>query len=444
MRVCVIGGGLAGAECALKLSDLGVFVDVFEMRPNVSTEAHRTDYFAELVCSNSFKSVESHTPHGILKKEMSILGSNLLKIAERCRIPGGKALTVDRCEFSKAVTELVGHRPNIRVIREEVKNLGQVLDRYDFVCVATGPLTSNSLSEDLKNRFGEEFLSFYDAASPIVAGDSIKYELGFWGSRYSDQEDYFNIPLDKDMYYKFVEELRISSIYEPHLESEKKVRTFNGCRPIEDIAREGVESLRFSQFSPKGLKTKAFAVIQLRPENLFNSAFSLVGFQTRLRRQEQEKLLRMLPALSDCEILRYGFMHRNTYINSPRLLNTNLSFRRDRRIFFAGQITGVEGYVESMATGLFTAYVIASGGHCKPLPNNSMIGSLVHYVSNYRGDDFQPMNANFGLIEVYMDNQVKDKRQKRIFVGELCIQAITDWLKDYSESSRVYLDLGVC
>lgn len=433
-RIAVVGGGLAGSECALKLAQLGASVRLIEMRPKVKTEAHKTGDFAELVCSNSLKSVERHAPHGILKQEMTILGSNILQVAQECAIPGGKALVVNRDLFSRMITERIRSSPKIEVVVDEVVSLSDLAE-FDKVCIATGPLTSDRLSREISGLIGSEFLSFYDAASPIISGSEIDYSKGFWGSRNSEDQSYFNIPLSKERYYEIINLLCNGDVYEPHIESEKKIRTFNGCRPIEDIAREGIESLRFAQFSPKGLSKDAYAVIQLRKEDNLNSAFSIVGFQTRLRRKYQEQVIRMIPGLEKVEILRYGFMHRNTYINSPRSLDYRLRCKFNPKIFFAGQITGVEGYVESAATGLYAAYCMFFD-NLPPLPSETMLGALVRYVTSYSGKDFQPINANFGLILDYELLPIRDKLKKKLFIADRSREMILHWLDSIPDNPR--------
>lgn len=432
LQIAVIGAGLAGSECALKLAELGAKVCLIEMRPDVQTEAHKTPFCAELVCSNSFKSMDRHAPHGILKAEMEIMGSNILRIAHESAIPGGKALVVDRNKFAQRVTERIKSSPNIQLITREIVSFEE-LNQFDKVCVATGPLTSQRFAEEISALLGERFLSFYDAASPIVSGSEVEFSYGFWGSRNSEDKSYFNIPLTKEKYYEIVEVLRTGEVYEPHIECERNIKTFNGCRPIEDIAREGPESLRFAQFSPKGLCKDAYAVIQLRKEDNLNSAFSLVGFQTRLRRQYQDLVIRKIPGLEKVEILRYGFMHRNTYINSPKVLDWRLRSRANPRIHFAGQITGVEGYVESAASGLFAAYSIFFDD-LPSLPVETMLGALISYVTTYSGKDFQPMNVNFGLIYDYSQIPIKDKLKKKLFVSERAITKMREWLNSLQSS----------
>ena len=444
--VAVIGGGLAGVECAMRLNRFGFSVTLFEMKPQVMSKAHKSEFFAELVCSNSFKSTESHTAPGILKEEMKVLDSVILVCAEMAKIPGGKALVVNREEFSRVVTEKV-ESAGLRVIRQPVSSLEELSD-FDFKVICTGPLTWKPLELELQKFFGSDWLSFFDAVSPIIDGSSIDFSQGFWGGRYSDQNDYFNIPLSREEYYKFVEMIRKAEKFEPVLDEEKDYKTFNGCQPIEDIAAKGVESLRFAQFSPKGLSQDAYAVIQLRKEDLAGNAFSLVGFQTRLKHPEQKKLLQSLPALKNCEILRYGVMHRNTYLKSPQLLNKDLSAKKDPTLFFAGQITGVEGYLESAASGLYVAYQLAArvSGFKDPVPENSILGGLIKYVTEYTGKDFQPMNANFGLLDcgkILETEKIKDKRQQRLVLSKICVQNIQNWKNSFEKHFNDFLKLGV-
>jgi len=445
LNIAVVGGGLAGVECAMCLHRFGFSVTLFEMKPKVMSKAHKSELFAELVCSNSFKSLEFHTAPGILKEEMKVLGSVILGCAERAKIPGGKALVVNRDEFSRVVTETV-ESAGLRVIRQPVGSIEE-LSNFDFKVICTGPLTWKPLELELQKFFGSDWLSFFDAVSPIIDGSSIDFSQGFWGGRYSDQNDYFNIPLTREQYYEFVEMMLKAEKFEPVLDEEKDYKTFNGCQPIEDIAAKGVESLRFGQFSPKGLSKDAYAVIQLRKEDLAGNAFSLVGFQTRLKHPEQKKLLQSLPALKNCEILRYGVMHRNTYLKSPQLLNKDLSAKKYPTLFFAGQITGVEGYLESAASGLYVAYQIAArvSGFEDPFPENSILGGLIKYVTGYTGRDFQPMNANFSLVDcakMLEAKKVKDKRQQRLILRDVCVQNIQSWKNSFEKHFSEFLELS--
>lgn len=399
--VKVIGGGLAGVEAAYKLSRFGFKVILYEQRPLVNNGIHRTDLLAELVCSNSLKSQELADASGLLKLELSILGSIVVQIANRYKIPAGKALAVEREPFSRKITDIILQDPNIELIRKEIKKLPE-----GPIIIATGPLTSGDLSEELKGLLGKEFLYYYDAVAPIISADSIDYSKAFWDSRYTGKDDYLNLPLTEEEYDIFYEALTKADQAD-WKHPEEDIRYFEGCLPIEELARRGKKTLLFGPMSPKGLKKApkgTYAVIQLRRENLPTDAFSIVGFQTRLRWQDQKKVLSLIPALRNVEFIRYGVMHRNTYILSPLLLEPTLKLKtspEDNPIFFAGQITGTEGYIEAAAGGIIAAINLANLlRKKKPFipPKTTAIGSLLRYVSSTEPKSFVPMSANFGLI----------------------------------------------
>ncbi len=416
-RVIVIGGGLAGSEAVYQLAKRGINVILYEMRGLKKTPVHKTDKLGELVCSNSLKSTDIYNANGLLKYELKLLDSLILKAGEYSRIDNSKALVVDREIFSDYITRAIESFENVKIIREEVEEI----PRDEIVIVATGPLTSEKLSEDIKKLTGEEYLSFYDAVSPIVDGETLNYEKLFWADRYSDEGNYLNAPLTKEEYEVFVNELVKAQKVELH-EFEKDIKFFEGCLPIEEMARRGLETLRYGPMNPKGLidpktKKEPYAVVQLRPENKDKTAFSLVGFQTQMKWEEQKRVFRLIPGLENAEFLRYGVIHRNTFIKSPIILKETLQMKNYENIFFAGQITGVEGYMPSTATGLIAginAYRLIKG--LKPIypSRHTMIGALLYYITHENPKFFQPMNANFGLF-VDIPSHLKGKEKKRIY-----------------------------
>ncbi len=427
-RVIIIGGGLAGSEAALQLAERGIKVALYEQRPLHMTPAHKTDSFAELVCSNSLKSTEETNAHGLLKKELNILGSILLKIAEKHRISHGKALVVDRAGFSKEVTKEIESHPNIEVRREKVDKIPEKRP----VIVASGPLTEGKLAENLKMLIGEEFLHFYDAISPIVDADSLNMDVLYFKDRHNiDNEAYLNAPMTEKEYERFYEFIINAESFNSH--EFDKVPYFEGCLPIEEMAKRGKLTLVFGPLSPKGLlnpKTgkMPFAVVQLRAENMERTMYSLVGFQTRLKRSEQEKLIKLIPGLENAKILRYGQIHRNTFINAPGIITPDLNLKKYPSIFIAGQLSGTEGYVEAIMGGLIAAinvYNLIRGKKIIPPPRHSMIGALLSYISEGNGGVFQPMNANMGLL-TDIPKGIKGKN-RRIFKKERAIKEIIEW-----------------
>ncbi|MEN6473282.1 MAG: methylenetetrahydrofolate--tRNA-(uracil(54)-C(5))-methyltransferase (FADH(2)-oxidizing) TrmFO [Syntrophaceae bacterium] len=399
--VHVIGAGLAGVEAAYRLSQCGVDVHLFEMRPVRMTPAHTTDKLAELVCSNSLKGTDPLTAHGLLKKELSQLDSLVLKNAFQTRVPAGKALAVDREAFAARITADIAQHPRIRLIRKEVTQI----DLSVPTIIATGPLTSEALASEIAELTGQQGLSFYDAIAPIIDSHSIDYDKAFFGSRWaSDDTDYLNCPLDKEAYSAFINALLAADTVTPH--AFEDARFFEGCLPIEIMARRGPESLRFGPMRPVGLSDprtggRPHAVVQLRRENLKGEAYNLVGFQTRLTQSDQSKVLRLIPALAQAQFLRYGSIHRNTFIDAPRLLAPDLSLKAHRNIVLAGQLAGVEGYMESTAMGIMAAYSIMAyrcGKPFTPPPPETAIGALIHHITDAAVRSFQPMNINFGII----------------------------------------------
>jgi len=420
MTVTVVGGGLAGCEAAWALAARAVEVTLMEMRPVRRTPAHQTDQLAELVCSNSFKSLEPTNAHGLLKAEMRRLGSLILEAADEARVPGGAALAVDRQAFAQAVHTRVTAHPRITVVREEAIALPSP------AVIATGPLTSDALSAAIAARLDRGALAFYDAIAPIVAADSLDPERLFRASRYGKGggDDYLNVPLREAEYDAFLAALTAADPYIPH-HAFDEVPYFEGCLPIEEMARRGRDVLRFGPLKPVGLtdprtgKTP-FAVVQLRQEDRAGQMWNLVGFQTRLRIPDQQRVLRLLPGLEQAEFLRYGSIHRNAYVNAPATLTPHLALRDDPRVLFAGQLTGVEGYTESAATGLVAGINLArllAGAQPAVPPPTTMLGGLYRYLRDADPAHFQPMNANFGLLDP-LDPMPRDKAQRRSWLVE--------------------------
>ncbi len=393
-KVIIIGGGLSGSECAYQLSRAGYFVELFEMRPRKMTEIHKTPFLAELVCSNSLKNADPKSASGILKEELKKENSLLIDCAYKTQVPAGKALAVDRIKFSKLVTETLEKEKNIKIIRKEVKKIPD-----GIVGIASGPLTSKSLEEKISNYVNFD-LYFYDAISPIVLKDSIDLSKMFWASRYGEGNDYLNLPLTKEEYYKFVDKLVNAETVKPH-NFEKEI-FFEGCLPIEQMARRGPETLAFGPLRPVGLKTNSYAVIQMRKEDLEGKFLNLVGFQTRLKFSEQKRILSSLPGFENVKIVRYGQVHRNTYINSPTHLSSDFSLRKKPNIFLMGQITGVEGYVECIATGLLCSKSIICRLKGEPffLPaKGTALRAIIDYLTKSNPKNFQPSNINFQILK---------------------------------------------
>lgn len=416
MRATVVGGGLAGAEAAWALAERGVQVTLCEMRPMVRTAAHQTDRLAELVCSNSFKSTELSNAHGLLKAELRALGSLLLSCADRARVPAGAALAVDRDLFSTEVHARVSAHPNVLVERREVTELPSP------GIVATGPLTSDALARAITTRLGGRALAFYDAIAPIVSVESLDLDRVYARSRYGkgDGDDYLNAPFDRVGYEAFIDALAAGDQFSGH--DFDQVPYFEGCLPVEEMARRGRETLRFGPMKPVGLAdprtgSEPHAVVQLRREDRAGQMWNLVGFQTRLRIPEQQRVFRTIPGLERAEFLRYGSIHRNSYLNSPGVLGPALTARDDDTLFFAGQFTGVEGYTESIATGLLAGINLARrlrGLSATIPPPTTMLGALYRYLREADPAHFQPMNANFGLLDPLDGKVRKDDRKPRL------------------------------
>lgn len=400
--VTVIGLGLAGSEAAFQLAERGIRVTAWEMRPTANTAAHRTSQCAELVCSNSFRSDEISTGPGLLKAELRAAGSLVMRVAERCRIPAGAAFAVDRERFSGGVTAAIASHPNIEIRRGEIQDLE--FPGPGPVAVATGPLTSDRLFEAIQKKVGSKACSFFDAIAPRVMAESIDYSKGFWASRYGkgDGSDYFNCPMNEEEYLAFWDALKNAGTVKPHVAGEEKIRFFEGCLPVEEMARRGEGTLRHGPMKPVGLPGGAHAVVQLRKDNREGTILGMVGFQTCLTYPEQKRVLRMIPALRDAAFAQLGSIHLNRYVHAPSCLDDTLRLRLAPHIFFAGQICGVEGYIESCATGLAAAFQIArveAGLAPIAFPPETAIGALCRYISDpERALNFQPQNINFGIL----------------------------------------------
>jgi methylenetetrahydrofolate--tRNA-(uracil-5-)-methyltransferase len=431
-RVTIVGGGFAGVEAAWAAARLGVPVRLYEMRPKRNTPAHKTGWLAELVCSNSFKSMLPTTPSGQLKWEMERLGSLVIPTAREFAVPAGEALAVDREAFAKAITARIELHPLIEVVREEVATIPP--DRP--LIIATGPLTSDALAGEIARLTGKQHLYFYDAVSPIVDASTIDYEKVFLGSRREKGDPaYINCPFTKDEYERFWE--AIASAECAPLHEFEEPRFFEGCTPLEELAARGKDTLRFGPLKPVGLidprtGKRPYAVLQLRPENSERTLYSLVACQTRMKWGEQKRVFRLVPGLENAEFVRYGVVHRNTYLDSPRLLQRTLQFCDDGKLLFAGQLVGVEGYIESAASGILAglnAARIALGKPAVAPPRETVIGSLLHYISAYPHPDFPPMNANWGLLPDPEDAP-KDRDQRR----QLKLQRARDTMERFAQA----------
>jgi methylenetetrahydrofolate--tRNA-(uracil-5-)-methyltransferase len=428
--VIVIGGGLAGSEAALFLASKGIKVRLYEMRPVKNTEAHETDLLGELVCSNSLKSESLDTANGLLKAELLLLNSTLIDIAHKTRVPSGSALSVDRLNFASRITEMIENNPNIMVIREEISEVD-----FDIpTIIATGPLTSSKMAEKLKNLFDAK-LYFYDAISPIVDAETIDYEKCFFKSRYDKGEaDYLNCPMDKDEFYKFYNELINAEKVE--FKDFEKGAVFERCMPIEEMARRGEKTLTFGPMRPVGLRhpetgKEYYAVVQLRKENKEGTAYNIVGFQTKMKIGEQKRVFRMIPGLENAEFLRYGSIHRNTYVRSPGKLNHNYRYLESDFLYIAGQLSGVEGYVESIASGLNAAidlYLNLKGKKELNLPEDTAMRALGNYVSTEKDGEFSPSNFHFGMLSP-LEKKIRDKKLKKTLMSQRALDNLLKYVK---------------
>ena len=441
--ITIIGGGLAGSEAAYQIAKRGIKVKLYEMKPDKFTEAHSNKNLAEIVCSNSFKSNLHTNACGLLKEELRKLDSLLIRIADETQIPAGQALAVDRELFSQMVTEELEKNPLIEIIHQEVTEIEKIAEK-GIVIIATGPLTSEGLSKEISKITGEDKLHFYDAAAPIVTKESIDFNIAFFGNRYEQEKgkdetiddwkerlhkqeaSYINLPMNKDEYEKFVEELINAEVITLH-EFEKR-EIFEGCMPVEVMAKRGKDTLRYGPLKPVGFDDprtgkRPYAVIQLRQDNELGTIYNIVGFQTNLKYGEQKRIFGMIPGLQNAEFVKYGVMHRNTYINSTKLLDNTYNFKDNKNIYFAGQITGVEGYVESISSGMVSALnAVAQIKNESRIEfsNLTMIGALAKYIST-ANDKFQPMNANFGIIPE-LPKRIKDKKIKYGMLADRAIE----------------------
>lgn len=429
--ITIIGGGLAGCEAAWQAARRGVAVLLYEMKPQRYSPAHVSPHLAELVCSNSFRSNSLGNAVGLLKEEMRRLHSLIMAVAEETRVPAGDALAVDRESFAQRITARLEENPSIKILREEILQFPE----KGLVIVASGPLTSPALAESMKRLTGEEYLYFYDAIAPIVDGESLNQDIIFRASRYGEGNDYLNCPLTQEDYYRFVDEL-LRGEKVPYRDFERG-QHFEGCLPIEEMADRGIETLAYGPMKPVGLKDPRtgkvpYAVVQLRQEDGQGAAYNLVGFQTKLKWKEQERIFRMIPGMEKAVFLRLGSLHRNTFIHSPTLLQKTLQFKKDPRFFFAGQITGVEGYVESTAMGLLAginASCLVQGEPPVFPPETTAIGGLLGYISNPEVKEFQPMKVNFGLLPPLPERlRGKDKRKA---LSERALADLEKWIHSF-------------
>ena len=424
MKIRVIGGGLAGSEAAYYLANKGVKVILQEMRPSKKALAHHSDKFGELVCSNSLKSKDICNAAGLLKEEMKQYGSLIMEAALNSEVGAGQALAVDREQFQEYITQKLINHPNIEVVREEATSIND--DEITIVC--SGPLTSDTFSEYLKNYLGNDYYYFYDAAAPLLLKDGIDFDIAYYKSRYDKGDaDYINLPFTKEEFFAFYNELVNATRVELH-SFEKEIH-FESCMPIEVMAKRGFKTLTFGPLKPVGLErpdgTRPFAVVQLRQDNVNGDMYNMVGFQTNLTFKEQERVFKLIPGLKNAQFVRYGVMHRNTYINSPKLLSVNLNLHEHKNVFFAGQLIGVEGYVESAASGIIAginAYRYMNGLELNPLPKETVLGALLNYVSSVNSKNFQPMNANYGVL----NSSIKDKEE----IAKLSLLKTNEWIKN--------------
>ena len=443
--ITIIGGGLAGCEAAYQIAKRGIKVKLYEMKPIKFTSAHSNKNLAEVVCSNSFKSNLHTNACGLLKEELRYLDSLLIRIADETQVPAGQALAVDRETFAQRVTEEIEKNPLIEIIHEEITDI-QKISENGIVIIATGPLTSNGLAEDISKITGQDKLYFYDAAAPIVTKDSINFDIAFYGNRYEQEKgkdeteedwkkrlkdqdaSYINLPMNKEEYEVFVDELANAEIVTLHDFEKREI--FEGCMPVEIMANRGKDTLRFGPLKPVGFDDprtgrRPYAVVQLRQDNKEGNIYNIVGFQTNLKFGEQKRVFSMIPGLENAEFIKYGVMHRNTYINSTNLLDNTYNMKSNKNIFFAGQITGVEGYVESISSGLVSAInacAMLKDEEKTIFPNITMIGALAKYIST-ENEKFQPMNANFGILPE-LEVKIRDKKEKYATLADRALETL--------------------
>ena len=431
--VTIIGGGLAGSEAAYQVAKRGIKVKLYEMKPEKFSPAHSSNNLAEIVCSNSFKSNSITNACGLLKEELRKLDSLLIRVADETKVPAGQALAVDREKFSKRITEEISNNSNIEIIRKEVDKID---GKNGIVIIATGPLTSEKMAEQIIKLTEKERLAFYDAAAPIIEKESINFDIAFYGDRYGKEGDssYINLPMNKEEYERFYNELVNAEVVTLHDFEKKEI--FEGCMPIEVMAKRGEDTIRFGPLKPVGFtdprtKSRPYAIVQLRQDNSNGTLYNMVGFQTNLKFGEQKRVFSMIPGLENAEFVKYGVMHRNTFINSPELLDNTYNLKQNPNIYFAGQITGVEGYVESIASGLVAGINVAfdfrNKGKKIMFPNETVIGALSQYIST-TNLNFQPMNANFGILPP-LKERIKDKQLRYNKMAEKSLTILKNYQK---------------
>ena len=439
-KVIIVGAGMAGSEAAWQVAQRGIKVDLYEMRPEKSTPAHKTEKFAELVCSNSLRGAGLENAVGLLKEEMRQLNSIIMESADINRVPAGGALAVDREGFSQYITDKVKNHPNVSVINKEIETIPQEDDVITII--ASGPLTSEVLAKSIGELTGEDYFYFYDAAAPLISKESIDMSKAYRASRYGKgTADYINCPMDKEEYEKFWQELTTAEL--APIKEFEKAKFFEGCMPVEEMARRGIDTLLYGPLKPVGLEDpktgkRPYAVVQLRQDNAADSLYNIVGFQTHLKWPEQKRVFGLIPGLENAEFVRYGVMHRNTFINSPELLRPTLQYKDRDDLLFAGQMTGVEGYIESAASGLVAgvnAAYLAKGENPVIFPEQTAHGSMCKYITSAVAKHFQPMNANFGLMPP-LEERIRDKKLKKQKIAERALEFLAKFKIDVLKLSK--------
>lgn len=439
-KVIIVGAGMAGSEAAWQVAQRGIKVDLYEMRPEKSTPAHKTEKFAELVCSNSLRGAGLENAVGLLKEEMRQLNSIIMESADINRVPAGGALAVDREGFSQYITDKVKNHPNVTVINKEIETIPQEDDAITII--ASGPLTSEVLAKSIGELTGQDYFYFYDAAAPLISKESIDMSKAYRASRYGKgTADYINCPMDKEEYEKFWQELTTAEL--APIKEFEKAKFFEGCMPVEEMARRGIDTLLYGPLKPVGLEDpktgkRPYAVVQLRQDNAADSLYNIVGFQTHLKWPEQKRVFGLIPGLENAEFVRYGVMHRNTFINSPELLRPTLQYKDRDDLLFAGQMTGVEGYIESAASGLVVgvnAAYLAKGENPVIFPEQTAHGSMCKYITSAVAKHFQPMNANFGLMPP-LEERIRDKKLKKQKIAERALEFLAKFKIDVLKLSK--------
>lgn len=439
-KVIIVGAGMAGSEAAWQVAQRGIKVDLYEMRPEKSTPAHKTEKFAELVCSNSLRGAGLENAVGLLKEEMRQLNSIIMESADINRVPAGGALAVDREGFSQYITDKVKNHPNVTVINKEIETIPQEDDAITII--ASGPLTSEVLAKSIGELTGQDYFYFYDAAAPLISKESIDMSKAYRASRYGKgTADYINCPMDKEEYEKFWQELTTAEL--APIKEFEKAKFFEGCMPVEEMARRGIDTLLYGPLKPVGLEDpktgeRPYAVVQLRQDNAADSLYNIVGFQTHLKWPEQKRVFGLIPGLENAEFVRYGVMHRNTFINSPELLRPTLQYKDRDDLLFAGQMTGVEGYIESAASGLVAgvnAAYLAKGENPVIFPEQTAHGSMCKYITSAVAKHFQPMNANFGLMPP-LEERIRDKKLKKQKIAERALEFLAKFKIDVLKLSK--------